>query len=237
MSAFSSLPVRRIERDTAAVLDEREWFAQIPAVRQLLDDGLEPGPLTIFTGENGSGKSTVVEAIAAVYGLNPEGGTHNAMHRSQLTESPLHEHLRVVRSMGSSRRGVFLRGETMFDHLGYLESINSPGVLNHQSHGESLIEYFSSRSAISGLWVLDEPEAGLSFSSCFSLILHLKNLIAEGSQVILSTHSPVLASMPGADHYEFGEHGMRRVDYDDLDMVQNWRLFLDAPERFLRHLE
>ncbi|MBL3686340.1 AAA family ATPase [Leucobacter zeae] len=237
MAGFSTLPVRRIERDPGAAIGADEWFARIPAVRQLLDEGLEPGPLTIFTGENGSGKSTVVEAIAACYGLNPEGGTHHAMHRTQFTESPLHGQLRMVRSMGSSRRGVFLRGETMFEHLGYLESIDSPGLLNHQSHGESLIEYFSSRSGIAGLWVLDEPEAGLSFSSCFSLILHLKTLIAEGSQVILSTHSPVLAAMPGAEIYEFGEHGMRPTAYDDLDMVQNWRLFLDAPERYLRHLD
>lgn len=236
VSGFSTLPVRRIERGGVAEFEASEWFERIPAVRQLLIEGLDLGPLTIFTGENGAGKSTVVEAIAAAFGLNPEGGTHNAMHQTQLTESPLAGRLELVRSMGASRKGVFLRAETTYGHLGYLESIGAPGQLNHQSHGESFIEYFSNRSGIEGLWVLDEPEAGLSFSSCLSLILHLQNLISEGSQVVLSTHSPVLASLPGADLYEFGERGMRLVDYDDLDMVRDWRLFLDAPERFLRHL-
>lgn len=234
--AFSRLPVRRVEADGITAPEWREWFEEIPAVRQLLDEGLDLGPVTVLVGENGAGKSTIVEAIAAAFGLNPEGGTHNAMHRTQLTESPLHRKIRLMRGAGASRQGVFLRAETMHGHLGYLESIESPGRLNHQSHGESFIEYFSNRSGIEGLWVLDEPESALSFSSCLTLILHLRNLASEGAQVILSTHSPILAAMPGADLYELGEWGIRRTDYDDLDMVRNWRLFLEAPERFLRHL-
>lgn len=236
MSGFSALPIRRVEQDPGATVDPEEWVAQIPAVRQLLDEGLDLGPLTVFVGENGTGKSTVVEAVASVFGLNPEGGTHNARHSTQVTESPLDGYLRLVRSMGASRRGVFLRAETMHGHLGYLQSIESPGRLNYQSHGESFLEYFSNRSGIEGVWVLDEPESALSFSSCLTLILHLQNLVSEGSQVILSTHSPMLAAVPGAEIFEFGAWGMRRAQYDELEMVQNWRLFLDAPERFLRHL-
>ncbi|RGE21049.1 AAA family ATPase [Leucobacter sp. wl10] len=236
MVEFSALPIRRVERDPSSRIDPREWVARIPAVRQLLEDGLDLGSFTVFVGENGAGKSTIVEAIASAFGLNPEGGTSSAMHRTQITESPLDEYLRVVRGAGASRRGVFLRAETMHGHLGYLESIESPGRLGHQSHGESFVEYFSNRSAIDGLWLLDEPESALSFSSCLSLILHLRSLVSEGSQVILSTHSPILAAVRGADIYEFGDWGMRLAEYDDLEMVRNWRLFLDAPERFLRHL-
>ena len=64
----------------------------------------------------------------------------------------------------------------------------------------------------------------------------LRDLAAGGSQIILSTHSPVLAALPGAQILEVGESGLRQVEYDDLDLVQKWRLFLDAPQRFLRHL-
>ena len=105
-----------------------------------------------------------------------------------------------------------------------------------QSHGESFIEYFESRARIGGLWMFDEPESALSFQSCLILIAQIRQLVAEGSQVILSTHSPLLAALPGARILELGEWGIRSTAYDDLDLVQSWRLFLDAPERILRHL-
>jgi predicted ATPase len=85
--------------------------------------------------------------------------------------------------------------------------------------------------------VLDEPESALSFGGCLALLGMLRDLAADGSQIILSTHSPVLAALPGARIHEVGEWGLRHVEYDDLDLVQTWRLFLDAPQRFLRHLE
>ena len=64
-----------------------------------------------------------------------------------------------------------------------------------------------------------------------------RDLVEGGSQIILSTHSPVLAALPGADLYEVGEWGLRRTDYDDLSLVRTWRSFLDTPQRFLRHLQ
>ena len=90
---------------------------------------------------------------------------------------------------------------------------------------------------MAGLWVLDEPESALSLSGCLALIGLLRELLESGSQVVLSTHSPILAAFPGADLYELGDWGIRRAEYNDLDLVRTWRLFLDAPERFLRHLD
>ena len=68
-----------------------------------------------------------------------------------------------------------------------------------RSHGESFIDLVVSRSRIRGLWVLDEPESALSLSGCLALIGQLRDIVAEGSQVILSTHSPILAAFPGGD--------------------------------------
>lgn len=199
----------------------------------------------MLIGENGAGKSTLVEGIAAAYGLNPEGGTQNAMPETHHSESPLHEHMRLARGAGASRKGVFLRAETMHSYFAYLSSIEqqsgagvrNPGRHNMQSPGESFLEFLSRRSAMTGLWVFDEPESALSFANCLVLIAHMNDLVREGSQVILSTHSPVLAALPGADLYELGDWGIRRAEYEELELVDNWRRFLDAPERYLRYLE
>jgi predicted ATPase len=124
----------------------------------------------------------------------------------------------------------------MHGHFSYLESLE-PSDLHERSHGEVFLDYLTDRSVIRGLWLLDEPESALSFGGCLALLGMLRDLAASGSQIILSTHSPVLAALPGAQIFEVGEWGLRRAEYDDLDLVQKWRLFLDAPQRFLRHLE
>ena len=222
-------------------LPRGEWPATVPAVRQVLDEGLDLGPLTVLVGENGAGKSTLVEGIAEAYGLSMEGGTRDqVLHRTQVTESGLHHHLQLVRGVGGTRDGVFLRAETMHGTFAYLSELDGPpqtGRFNLQSHGESFLEFLVVRSGTRGLWVFDEPESALSFKACMALLGHVRNLLAEGSQVVLSTHSPLLAALPEADLYELGEWGLRPCAYDDLDMVRNWRMFLDAPQRFLRHLD
>lgn len=239
-SPFSALPLRRIEEHRLHPLPRGEWPATVPAVRQVLDHGVDLGPLTVLVGENGSGKSTLVEGIAEAFGLGVEGGTQNSLlHRMQVTESGLAEHLQLVRGAGASHRGVFLRAETMHGLFAYLSTLGGSGEStrhNFQSHGESFLEFLGDRAGVSGLWVFDEPESALSFTACMALMGQIREHVAGGSQVILSTHSPLLAALPEARIHELGEWGLRRSDYDDLDMVRNWRLFLDAPERFLRHL-
>lgn len=234
---FDSLPIRRISEHPKEPMDHSDWAAQIPAVQQVLDEGLDLGQLTVLVGENGAGKSTLVEGIAAAFGLNPEGGTRDSMHHTQMTESGLSSHLQLERGAGASKAGVFLRAETMHGHFAYLGSVGSRGKHNFQSHGESFIEFFTQRSSVNGLWVFDEAESALSFNGCLMLLSHISDLLRSGSQVILSTHSPILASLPQAKIYEIGQWGIRPASYDDLEMVSNWRLFLDAPGRYLRHFD
>ena len=106
---FSSLPVRRVTEHPLAPMPRDVWPATIPAVRQLLDEGLDCAAITVLVGENGAGKSTIVEAIAETFGLGAEGGTRNALHRTHPSESDLAARLQLERSGGASRRGVFLR--------------------------------------------------------------------------------------------------------------------------------
>jgi predicted ATPase len=242
VTAFLRFPVRRVEAN-ATPLDRDAWPATIPAVRQVLNEGLDLGRATVLVGENGAGKSTLVEAIAIAYGLSPEGGSPNTRHATRPSESRLHEHLTLVRNGGAGRFGYFLRAETMHGLYTYLEAHpkhpDAPPepVFHELSHGESFLALIRDRFRRTGLWVLDEPESALSFSGCMALLAHLVDLLEDDrNQVLLSTHSPLLAGLPGADVLEVGEHGLRRSRWEDTDLVQQWRAFLDAPRAFLRHL-
>ena len=239
--AFERFPIRRLTEHPSNALDRRIWPATLAPVATILDSGLDLGPATVLVGENGSGKSTIIEAIALAYGLSPEGGSTGAQHRTRTTESVLADHLQLVRNAGTTRRGYFLRAETMHGFYTYLESnpsTSGPDVSFHEmSHGESFLELVVDRFRGSGLWILDEPESALSFSGCLALLGVLKELVASGkSQVILSTHSPLLAAMPNAQIFEVGSWGLRDRQWEDLDLVTSWRAFLTSPERYLKHL-
>lgn len=211
----------------------------LPAVRQLLHAGLDlPPGVTFLVGENGSGKSTLVEAIAQAYGLNAEGGSKGARHATRTSESPLWEALRIVRDPGPLVASYFLRAETMHGLFTYLEE-DPPAWeprFHELSHGESFLEMLRLRVHGYGFFVLDEPESALSFRSCLALVAALDDLRREGAQVLCATHSPLLAALPGATILEVDEHGLRETTYDELDLVRDWRGFLDAPDRYLRHL-
>ncbi|PPB49886.1 AAA family ATPase [Arthrobacter pityocampae] len=239
--AFELFPIRRLTEHPAHTLDRRTWPATLPPVASTLDRGLDLGPATVLVGENGSGKSTIIEAIALAYGLSPEGGSTGAQHRTRSTESVLADHLQLVRNAGTTRRGYFLGAETMHGFFTYLEanpSMSRPDFQFHDmSHGESFLELVVDRFRGPGLWVLDEPESALSFSGCLALLGVLKELVASGkSQVILSTHSPLLAALPSAQIFEVGSWGLRPRQWEDLDLVTNWQAFLTSPQRYLRHL-
>ncbi|GAA2754202.1 AAA family ATPase [Amnibacterium kyonggiense] len=235
---FARYPVRRVEARPGAEVDGAAWPATIPAVAQLLRDGLDLGRATVLVGENGSGKSTLVEAIAIAYGLSPEGGSPNARHSTRASESPLHEQLTVVRNGGAGRFGYFLRAETMHGLFTYLEQHGDDGPPLHElSHGESFLALIRDRFRDVGLWILDEPESALSVTGCMALLAHLTDLLEDDrNQVILSTHSPLLAVLPGAQILEVGEWGLRPCPWEETDLVRLWRSFLDEPRRFLRHL-
>jgi predicted ATPase len=234
--------VRRVEERSTDPLARGSWPATLPVVAALLDGGLDLGPATVFVGDNGVGKSTVVEGIAMAFGLGAEGGSQSIRRETRASESPLSEHLQIVRSPGGTRYGYFLRAETMHGLYTYLEE-NPPAPgraeprFHEMSHGESFLAMIDDRFRDAGLWVLDEPESALSFTGCMRLLGVLKELLADDrNQVILSTHSPLLAALPGATIYEVGDWGLRRCDWADTDLVRIWSSFLDGPERFLRYL-
>ena len=149
------------------------------------------------------------------------------------------EWLRLQRGVGANRWGFFLRAETMHSFYTYLEENPSPRgdiAFHEMSHGESFLALLESRFDEPGFYCLDEPEAALSFSSTLALIAVLQRIVDEGGQVLCATHSPVLAALPGARILEVGDWGIRSAEWNDLELVNHWRSFLDSPPRYLRHL-
>ncbi|GAA3823758.1 AAA family ATPase [Cellulomonas soli] len=239
MEPFSTLPVRRVERDPAAAAPPRPrdgWPWALPAVAHLLAHGLDLGPLTVIVGQNGAGKSTLVEAVALAFGLSPEGGGTGARHTTRVSESPLHEELRIVRGPGSARWGYFLRAETMHGLLTYLENNPRPGeaAFHEASHGEAFLSLTAdpSRFAKPGFFVFDEPEAGLSFPSQMLFAEQVVDMVEHGAQVLIATHSPVIAALQGATLLQVDESGLTQARWDELSLVDQYRRFLSDPEAY-----
>jgi len=230
-------PIRRIERAAGAEVDPKVWWARIPAVAAVLEHGLNlPAGVTFLVGENGSGKSTLIEALAGVHGLNAEGGSRGAMHSTRVTESPLAEALQVVRTPGKRVNSYFLRAETMHGLYTYLENLpcTPDDDLHERSHGEGFLTLLERKFRGYGFYLMDEPEAPLSFTSTLQLVAQLDRLRLAGAQVVVATHSPLLTALPGATIMELGEHGIRRTTWDDLELTNRWRLFLGDPATYLR---
>ncbi|WP_299928659.1 AAA family ATPase [uncultured Nocardioides sp.] len=236
-------PVRRVEARAGHELAAHRYPASIPAVTQVLRDGLDLGPgVTFLVGENGSGKSTLVEAVAIAFGLSPEGGSTHSRHSSRATESPLGDALQLARGAGASKWGFFLRAETMHGWYSYIEdhprtSGDDDVAFHEMSHGESFLAVLESRFTGQGFYCLDEPEAALSFSSTLGLVATLQRVVARRGQVLCATHSPVLAAMPGARILEAGPWGLRESAWEDLEVVDHWRRYLAEPWSYLRHLQ
>jgi predicted ATPase len=227
--------------------DLESWPFTIPAVAQLVADGgveIPPG-ITFVVGENGSGKSTLVEAFAAAYPRRGFASDHldHLGPGASAEDSPLRWHIRARTHPQASPAGFFLRAEAMHGYLSDIDQNPSQArafggeSLSTQSHGESFLAVLRHRFAHVGVFFMDEPEAAFSFRSCLALLALLDEMRAEGSQVIVATHSPLLVSLPGATLLEVGEWGLRRASSpDELELVQSWRTFLQHPDRYLRHL-
>lgn len=220
---------------------ESSYLARLPAVKSLGEGELcFNAPVTFLVGENGTGKSTLLEAVAVAAGFNAEGGTRNFNFSTAHTESELHEYLTLVRGR-YPRDGFFLRAESFYNvasNIDEMDVIASYGgvSLHEQSHGESFLALVQNRFGGEGLYILDEPEAALSPSRMLTLMCEMDRLVKADSQLIIATHSPILMAFPGAELFELSERGIRPVEYRETEHYQLTRRFLENPERMLHYL-
>ncbi|MER7755316.1 AAA family ATPase [Kitasatospora sp. NPDC097643] len=238
----------RVYRETFPEDQLTRWPWTVPCVRALVGPGIAfPAPVTFLVGENGSGKSTLVEALAEAFGVDSYGGRAGTRYAGPREPGTVGARLRLEysdrgRAMAagprSRRRGFFLRAETAMRMID--ENQGRSGYwadrTDLMSHGERFLTVFESMFREPGLYVLDEPEAALSFTSTLRLVALLHDLGRTGAQVVCATHSPLLASVPGAAVLEVGEHGVRAVRWQDLELVDHWRRYLERPDAYLRHL-
>nr|WP_042178472.1 AAA family ATPase [Kibdelosporangium sp. MJ126-NF4]CEL13198.1 Putative ABC iron siderophore transporter, fused permease and ATPase domains [Kibdelosporangium sp. MJ126-NF4]CTQ98888.1 Putative ABC iron siderophore transporter, fused permease and ATPase domains [Kibdelosporangium sp. MJ126-NF4] len=227
----------------------RQWPYSVPAVAEVVEHGVEfTHPVTFLVGDNGSGKSTLVEAIAEGFKLDARGGrAARKAGAANTTRTPLGEVLRLETTAQGARmlagprlkkKGFFLRAETAFSMTENLGGVAGYWDENtaEMSHGEGFLAVFRSMFREPGFYVMDEPESALSFTGCLQLVALMHELGEAGAQVVCATHSPILASTPGADIIEVGEHGLRRAKWSELQLVDHWRRYLENPGAYLRHL-
>ena len=207
-------------------------------------------PVTFFVGENGTGKSTILEAIAPLCRLPVSGGSRN---EREAGHGPENEN-KLSRAMRPTFRtyppdGYFLRAEFQAHFASLLDERASDPSFNgnpyflyggkslHQSsHGEAFLAVLSNRVR-SGIYLFDEPEAALSPQRQLSLLTIMYDQAESGeSQFIIATHSPILLTYPGADIVSFDDGELNRVTLEETSHYQITRSILDNPERYWRYI-
>ncbi len=211
----------------------------VPAVREMPNIEFHPN-VTFFVGENGSGKSTVLEGIALALGFGPEGGTRNVKFQTVESVSGLHAALRLARGVPQPRDGYFLRAESFFnvasymDEVGYVEGYG--GSLHARSHGESFMAVLVHKLKGNGIYLFDEPEAALSPNRQMAALTAIHQLVEASSQFIIATHSPILLAYPNAKIIQFDRSGVSEVSYEDTEHYSVTRDFLNNYPRRLEQL-
>ena len=228
-------------------IDEDSYLRRIPAIKQLQE--LEfTKPITFLVGENGTGKSTLLEAVAAAWGFNPEGGSRNFRFSTRETHSSLHAAMTLRKGYQRPWDGFFLRAESFYNMATQVEEYrgdDDPEIyyrryggrsLHEQSHGESFLALMQNRFQGQGFYLLDEPEAALSPQRQLTLLICMHRLAEAGSQFLIATHSPILLGLPEAAILSFDEGALHPIEYEETESYQVTEMFLNHREYLLKRL-
>ncbi len=223
--------------------ERKEYPYNIPAILHL-DEFEFKSNITFIIGENGSGKSTFIEAIAVSLGLNPEGGSTYLNYHTYDTHSCLFNDLKLTRGPYRNKDSFFLRAESFYNVASELDRItdawrmmkNYGGRIHERSHGEGFLSVILNRLSGNGLYIFDEPESALSINSLYTLMVKMHELEKKDSQFIIATHSPILLAYPGADIYTITDNGFEPTKYEESMPYLLTKQFILNRERILNEL-
>jgi len=240
--------LRSIEFLSDDSLDTTKYPYNLAAVKHLGTLDFHEN-VTFFTGENGSGKSTILEALATQYGFNPEGWSKNLNFSSRATHSQLEKNIRISKGTTLPKDGYFLRAESYYNLASHIDELDEEmpyllplkdsywgKSLHEQSHWESFFALFQRRLWGNGIYIFDEPEAALSPQRQLALLLRIDELVKENSQFIIATHSPILLAYPNAKIIEIDAQGYHDIEYKDTQNYTVYKSFIDRPEAMLEKL-
>jgi len=230
--------LKRLWLDREKVTDPEVYPFCLPFLRDDFELQFER-PITIIVGENGTGKSTLLEGIAALAGYDEAGGGKGYM---------LVDHSKAREVMGGNlskalraawlpkvTKGWFFRAESFFSIARYLDEVGSPTAdfLSH-SHGEGFLRFFEERCQRQGIFIFDEPESALSPSRQveFLKLMHAMHT-SQKSQVIMATHSPILMAYPEASLLSLTRGGLAPVAVEDTEHFRMMRQFALDPRTFV----
>lgn len=225
-------------------LNERTEYPYNISVIRCLHEFEFKSSVTFIVGENGSGKSTFVEALAISAGFNPEGGSHYLNYHTYDSHSSLFNDIKLIRSGYRNKDGYFLRAESFYNVATEIDRIsnrwqlekNYGGALHERSHGESFLGLMLNRLSGDGLYIFDEPESALSMISQFKLLVKMKELEDKRSQFIIATHSPVLLAYPGAEIYKITDNGLLLTNYEDTEQYKLTKYFITNYSQVINEL-
>ena len=197
-------------------------------------------PVTIIVGENGTGKSTLIEAIAGLAGYDEAGGGKGYRpvdHSSAIDRSGtgLAAHLRAA-WLPKLTSGWFFKAETFWAVARYLDDLpgGGPDYLSY-SHGEGFLRVFAERCTAQGLYLMDEPESALSPARQMDLVEMLASIQESATaQVIMATHSPILMAVPGARILQLTRFGLDAVELEETRHFKLYRAFCQDPRAFIK---
>lgn len=244
MNVESNLIIKRIYLERDKIKSFKNYPFNINLVKNFEELNFD-SQVTFLVGENGVGKSTFMEAIAVALGLPAEGGTENFRYETNNTTSELSNYLRVG-TCNKPKMKFFLRAESFYNFSSEVQRLveedNFHGLYNayggnlHEcSHGESFIKLVQNRFTDHGLYILDEPEAALSPQTQLSLLCLIDQLVKEGSQFIIATHSPILISYRGGKILDLNNN-FKEVKYKDTNIYSLYKIYLDEPEAMQHRL-
>lgn len=197
-------------------------------------------PITFFVGENGSGKSPLLEAIAVAYGFNPEGGTKNYSFSTYDSHSELCDAIRIAKGVRRPKFGYFLRAESFYNvaikEQDYADIAHPSEKYHEKSHGESFLAIAQNYMRADGVYIFDEPEAALSPQRQLTLLMDIYKCAKGGAQFILVTHSPILLGIPDADIYSFDKGEIHLCEYEETDSYIVTEMFINNRNNLLHRL-